>query len=115
VPRHKAHAADRSLKKPNTVTGRHKRCGQFHESAKNSEALRNPVNKLRAWAQPLVEANAGLNARDVEGFAVDLGDKVGVLRAMLQTPMYVSCDGPSEKIDPTGGGLYRYASLPIER
>jgi hypothetical protein len=100
VPRHKGHAADRSLKQPITITGRHKGCGQFHDSAKNSEGLRNPVNKPRAWAQPLVGANAGLNARDVEGFAVDLGDKVGVLRPMVQTPMCMSCDGPAEKIDP---------------
>jgi hypothetical protein len=67
---------------------------------RTSDRLRNPVNKPRAWAQPIVEANAGLNARDVDGFAVDLGNKVGVLRPMVQTPMCVSCHGPAEKIDP---------------
>jgi hypothetical protein len=67
---------------------------------RTSDRLRNPMNRPRAWAKPIVEANAGLYARDVEGFAADLGNKVGVLRPMVQGPICVSCHGPAEKIHP---------------
>jgi hypothetical protein len=39
-------------------------------------------------------------AREVEGFAADLGEKVGVLRPIAERPMCASCHGPAEKIDP---------------
>jgi len=67
---------------------------------RTSDRLRNPVNAPRAWAKPIVEGNAGLYARNVEGFAVDLGDKVGVMRPMVQRPMCASCHGPAEKVHP---------------
>ena len=67
---------------------------------RTSDRLRNPVNAPRPWAKPIVEANAGLYARNVEGFAVDLGDKVGIMRPMVQRPMCASCHGPAEKIHP---------------
>lgn len=56
-------------------------------AGRTSDRLRNPSNAPRAWAAPLVAANAGRRAREVEGFAVDLGDAVGVLRPIAERPM----------------------------
>ena len=69
-------------------------------AGRTSDRLRNPANAPRAWAAPLVSANAGLKARAVEGFAVDLGTAVGVLRPIAERPMCASCHGPAAKIDP---------------
>ena len=69
-------------------------------AGRTSDRLRNPTNAPRAWAAPLVEANAGRLARDVGGFAVDLGNAVGVLRPIAQRPMCASCHGPAERLDP---------------
>ena len=44
-------------------------------AGRTSDRLRNPTNAPKAWAAPLVTANAGRRAKDVAGFAVDLGDK----------------------------------------
>jgi hypothetical protein len=43
-----------------------------------------------------VKANAGRRVRDVEGFAVDLGNKVGVMRPIAQRPQCGSCHGRPE-------------------
>jgi len=69
-------------------------------AGRTSDRLRNPTNTPRAWAAPLVNASSGLKARDVNGFAVDLGDRVGILRPIAERPMCASCHGPAEKIDP---------------
>jgi len=65
-------------------------------AGRTSDRLRNPTNTPRPWAAALVKANAGRMARDVDGFAVDLGDKVGVLRPISQRPICASCHGPAE-------------------
>lgn len=59
-----------------------------------SDRLRNPANAPKPWVAPLVQAHAGQPARSVEGFAVDLGDKVGVLRPIVERPICASCHGP---------------------
>ena len=59
-----------------------------------SDRLRNPTNKPRGWAADLVAAHTGKPLRDVKGFAVDLGDRIGVLRPMAQTKSCLSCHGP---------------------
>jgi hypothetical protein len=66
-----------------------------------SDRLRDPTNKPRDWAADLVAAHAGRRARDVEGFAVDLGDRIGVLRPMVQQKTCVNCHGPVETLSPT--------------
>ena len=53
-------------------------------AGRTSDRLRNPTNAPRPWAAPLVKANAGRRAQDVDGFAVDLGDKVGVIRPIAE-------------------------------
>ena len=65
-----------------------------------SDRLRNPTNKPRPWAAEIVRANAGLRARDVEGFAVDLGDKVGVIRPIAQQKMCAGCHGTPSRMNP---------------
>ena len=69
-------------------------------AGRTSDRLRDPTNAPRPWAAPLVRANAGRTARSVEGFAVDLGDKVGVLRPIVERPMCAGCHGPAEKLHP---------------
>lgn len=69
-------------------------------AGRTSDRLRNPTNTPRPWAADLVKANAGRRAREVEGFAVDLGDKVGVLRPISQRPICANCHGPVDRLSP---------------
>ena len=66
-------------------------------AGRTSDRLRNPLNAPKPWAAPIVRANAGRRAQDVPGFAVDLGDKVGVLRPVAQRPRCGSCHGRRDK------------------
>jgi hypothetical protein len=68
-------------------------------AGRTSDRLRSPTNAPRPSAQ-LVSANAGRRARDLPGFAVDLGDKVGVLRPLAERPLCASCHGPLETLSP---------------
>ncbi len=74
--------------------------GEGIASGRTSDRLRNPTNTAPPWAAPLVQANAGRRARDVDGFAVDLGSKVGVLRPIVLQPMCIGCHGPADHISP---------------
>jgi hypothetical protein len=69
-------------------------------AGRTSDRLRNAANAPRAWAAPLVRANTGRVARENDGFAVDLGAAVGVLRPIVTQPMCASCHGPADKIAP---------------
>jgi hypothetical protein len=69
-------------------------------AGRTSDRLRDPTNAPRPWAAALVRAHAGRSARSVEGFAVDLGDKVGVLRPIAERPMCAGCHGPLERLEP---------------
>ena len=69
-------------------------------AGRTSDRLRNSANAPKTWAAPLVAAYAGRRTRDVEGFAVDLGDRVGVLRPIAEQPMCASCHGPADKVSP---------------
>ena len=68
-------------------------------AGRTSDRLRNPANTPRPWAAALVADNAGRRARDVPGFAVDLGDKIGVLRPIAHRPMCASCHGAADSLD----------------
>ena len=65
-----------------------------------SDRVRNPTNKPREWAAPLVAKYAGREAREVDGFAVDLGNRIGVLRPLMEQNTCVNCHGPLERISP---------------
>jgi hypothetical protein len=69
-------------------------------AGRTSDRLRRPTNAPRPWAAPLVKAYAGKPAKDVEGFVVDLGETVGVIRPMAQRPMCAACHGPADKFSP---------------
>jgi hypothetical protein len=69
-------------------------------AGRTSDRLRNPTNAPRPWAAPLVSANAGRPAKSVDGFVVDLGDRVGVLRPIAERPMCAGCHGPVDKLSP---------------
>jgi Protein of unknown function (DUF3365) len=67
-------------------------------AGRTSDRLRSPTNAPRPWAASLVKAHAGRPARGVDGFVVDLGEKVGVLRPMAERPMCAGCHGPVERL-----------------
>jgi hypothetical protein len=67
-------------------------------TGRTSDRLRNPLNAPKPWAAPIVKANAGRRARDIDGFAVDLGDKLGVLRPIAHRPSCAACHGRDEQI-----------------
>jgi hypothetical protein len=69
-------------------------------AGRTSDRLRSPTNAPKAWAAPLVTGYGGRRTRDVEGFAVDLGDKVGVLRPIAHRAVCASCHGPADKVSP---------------
>lgn len=69
-------------------------------AGRTSDRLRNPKNAPRPWAAALVQSHAGKDARHAEGFAVDLGNKVGVLRPIVERPMCAGCHGPVEQLAP---------------
>jgi hypothetical protein len=68
-------------------------------AGRTSDRLRNPASRPPAWAAGLVAADAGRRARDIDGYAVDLGDAVGVLRPIVHQPMCTPCHGPAQQID----------------
>jgi hypothetical protein len=70
------------------------------QAGRTSDRLRVPTNAPRPWAAPLVAQYAGKRAADVEGFAVDLGDRVGVLRPIAERPLCAACHGDRDKLDP---------------
>lgn len=67
-------------------------------AGRTSDRLRNPANAPRPWAAPLVQTFAGRRAREVDGFVVDLGATVGVLRPIAEQPLCASCHGPVQDI-----------------
>jgi hypothetical protein len=69
-------------------------------AGRTSDRLRSPTNAPRPWAAPIVAAHAGRRAREVEGFVVDLGDKIGVLRPIAERPVCASCHGPADRLSP---------------
>jgi hypothetical protein len=66
-----------------------------------SGRLRDPTNKPKGWAADIVAAHTGRKAHDVKGFAVDLGDRIGVLRPMVQTKTCASCHGTLDELSPS--------------
>lgn len=69
-------------------------------AGRTSDRVRNPLNAPRPWAVPIVTKYAGRPAAGIDGFAVDLGDRVGLLRPITHRAMCASCHGPEEKFDP---------------
>jgi hypothetical protein len=69
-------------------------------AGRTSDRLRNPTNVVPAWAAAIVKANAGRPTREVEGFSVDLGDRLGVIRPVVERGICANCHGPAERLSP---------------
>ncbi len=70
-------------------------------AGRTSDRLRNPANVPPEWGAPLVAASGVRRlARDADGFVVDLGRSLGVLRPIVHQSMCNSCHGPADRIDP---------------
>lgn len=67
---------------------------------RTSDRLRNPTNTPPSWAAPIVRQYAGARAASVNGFYVDLGDRLGVLRPMPEVAICAGCHGPADKLSP---------------
>jgi hypothetical protein len=52
------------------------------------------------WAAPIVRQYAGTRAASVNGFYVDLGDRVGVIRPMPEVAICAGCHGSADKLSP---------------
>ena len=80
------------------VTAVSQRLGRSHgvPAGRTGDRLRDPTNAPRPWAAGIVKEYATRRARDVEGFAVDLGDRVGVIRPIAERSMCAGCHGPLE-------------------
>jgi hypothetical protein len=69
------------------------------QAGRTSDRLRVPTNIPRPWAAPIVAQYAGQRAAGIEGFPVDLGDRVGVLRPIAERPVCAACHGDPDKLD----------------
>lgn len=67
---------------------------------RTSARLRNVRNVPRPWAADIVARSHSRAARDVDGFVVDLGDRIGLLRPIAEQRICASCHGPVESISP---------------
>ena len=67
---------------------------------RTSHKLRNPANAPRDWVAAYVEASAGKKADAVESMAVDLGDRVGVIRPIGTMGLCLNCHGARETLSP---------------
>jgi hypothetical protein len=69
-------------------------------AGRTSARLRTPSNAPRPWAAPIVARYADSKAAGLDGFAVDLGNRVGVLRPIAYRPMCSPCHGLEEQLTP---------------
>jgi uncharacterized protein DUF3365 len=67
---------------------------------RTSARLRNADNRAPAWAAPIVARHATGRASEIDGFVVDLGDRIGLLRPIAHRPICDPCHGRAERIDP---------------
>jgi uncharacterized protein DUF3365 len=74
--------------------------GKGFAVGRTSARLRNPTNRPRPWAAAVVARHATARASDVDGYVVDLGDRIGLLRPIAEQPMCDACHGPVEKLSP---------------
>jgi len=67
---------------------------------RTSDRLRNPTNVPKPWMAATVKKYAGARAGSVEGFYVDLGDRLGVMRPIAEEPICAGCHGPADRLEP---------------
>ena len=67
---------------------------------RTSHRLRNPKNAPREWVKPLLASAEGKEVKDLQPLAVDLGDRIGMVKPMGVMPLCLSCHGAREQIPP---------------
>jgi hypothetical protein len=67
---------------------------------RTSARLRSPANAPRPWAAPVVARFADRRASGIDGFAVDLGTRVGVMRPVAHRAVCSPCHGRDEQLIP---------------
>ena len=70
-------------------------------AGRTSARLRDPRNAPPVWAADIVARHSDSRFRDLDGFVVDLGNRVGLLRPMVEQPMCAACHGPADRIAPS--------------
>jgi hypothetical protein len=68
-------------------------------AGRTAARLRIPANAPRPWAAPIVKQYANAKGASVDGFVVDLGDKVAVMSPVVHRPVCSPCHGVNEKLD----------------
>lgn len=69
-------------------------------AGRTSVRLRNPTNAPPPWAAGLVSKFTGPRRQGMDGFVVDLGDRIGLLRPIVEQSMCGDCHGPVSKLQP---------------
>jgi len=67
---------------------------------RTSARLRNPTNAPPAWASAIVARYPNQPSKGIDGFVVDLGTRVGLLRPIREQAMCTPCHGPVQALDP---------------
>lgn len=68
---------------------------------RTSARLRDPGNAPPRWAAGIVARHTASRIRDADGFVADLGERVGLLRPMVEQSMCAACHGPADGIAPS--------------
>jgi Protein of unknown function (DUF3365) len=69
-------------------------------AGRTSARLRTPSNAPKPWAAAIVARYADRRAAGVDGFAVDLGERVGVMRPIAHRAVCSPCHGAEEQLSP---------------
>lgn len=69
-------------------------------AGRTSARLRAPSNAPKAWAAPIVKQYENSKASSVDGFVVDLGARVGVMRPIAHRATCSPCHGIEEQLNP---------------
>lgn len=69
-------------------------------AGRTSAHLRTPSNAPRPWAAPIVARYANSPAAGLDGFVVDLGTRVGVMRPIAHRATCSPCHGTEDQITP---------------
>jgi hypothetical protein len=69
-------------------------------AGRTSARLRTPSNAARLWAAPIVAQYADGPIAGVDGFAVDLGNRVGIMRPIAHRAVCSPCHGREDQLTP---------------
>lgn len=67
---------------------------------RTSDRLRNQANRPPPWAQEMVTKWAGRKATEVDGYVVDLGDRIGLMRPVAEHELCTDCHGALGRLSP---------------